>query len=264
MDSAVEAKLNRSTRIEIDGQTAALEKVGAKHGGTRAARAKAPDSISSIVLMEHSPAAGSTTSKQGGGVGEAKQGAPSSTADRTAPRTNNAQTTLGAETKISTGRSEMWKKAISLSPPPSEPHRGKSKPQSSSVSGGQVRRRGDARNESTITATPPTTLKTPAGAANTKLSDKFGQTVTRAKQIGGVIIRSKLLVAVLVFLSTALLLILLKPPMAQETPPDGDGAAITQRSWRKIMIWSSLACVFALILPYTCGRAATGDECTPR
>lgn len=263
MDSVVEAKVNRSTGIEIEGPTAALDKVGAKPGGTRAARAKATDSISSIVLMEHSPAAGSTTSKQGGGVGETKQGVPSSTADKTAaPRTKNAQTTLGPETKISTGRSEMWKKAISLSPPPSEPHKGKGKFQSSSVSGGQVRRRGDARNESTITAAPPT----PAGAANTKLSDKFGQTVTRAKQIGGVIIRSKLLVAVLVFLSTALLLILLNPPMAQETPPDGDGdgALIKQRSWRKIMIWSSLACVFALILPYTCGRAATGDECTPR
>ena len=244
MDSVVEAKLN------IDAQTPPVLKVDAKPGA-RGAHAKATNSLS-IVLMEH-PAAGSTTSKRGAhGGGSIIVAAPAAPVADAAPASRTKpKTTLGTETKISTGRSEMWKKAISLSPPPSlvQRQRGKEKGSSTVVSAREV-------PQSTTTKKP---------VADTKFADKFGTTVTRAKQIGGVIIQSKLLVAVLVFLSTALLLILLNPPMAQEIP-DGESAAINQRSWRKIMIWSSLACVFALILPYTCGRGgavtATGnDDC---
>ena len=55
-------------------------------------------------------------------------------------------------------------------------------------------------------------------------------------------------VASLVFLLTATLLCVLNPPMAQK--PSDNPAAPPVRSFQKILVWSSLASVFALLLPY--------------
>lgn len=95
-------------------------------------------------------------------------------------------------------------------------------------------------------------------AKTKKFSEKMVTTLTQAKKVGSVLIQSKILVSLLVFLCTALLLIFLNPPMAQQLDGDGrDGGGdvppVPIRSWRKIMVWSSIAAIFALVLPYACG-----------
>ena len=88
---------------------------------------------------------------------------------------------------------------------------------------------------------------------------KVTHTVSQMKTMSATVLQSRLLVSVLVFLSTILLLLFLNPPMAQELEPvdvdgDGDGAGEgrTRRSWTKIMVWASLAFVLALMLPSLC------------
>ena len=59
---------------------------------------------------------------------------------------------------------------------------------------------------------------------------------------------NKFAVSALVFLLTATLLVALNPPMAQK--PSDNPAAPPARSPQKILVWSSLAAVIALLLPY--------------
>lgn len=83
--------------------------------------------------------------------------------------------------------------------------------------------------------------------------------MSQMKTMSETVLQSRLVVSVLVFLSTILLLLFLNPPMAQELEPvdvdvdgNGDGIVRTRRSWTKIMVWASLAFVLALMLPSLC------------
>lgn len=73
----------------------------------------------------------------------------------------------------------------------------------------------------------------------------------QAKAIAGQIVQSKVLTALVVFLFTMLLLIVLNPPMAQETLSEEQKAAGKKagRSWKKIMVWSLLVLAITLIVP---------------
>jgi hypothetical protein len=71
------------------------------------------------------------------------------------------------------------------------------------------------------------------------------------EKIRGIVSRTisnKFAVAGLVFMITAILLIVINPPMAQTLA--GNTATPHERSVQKILVWSSLAGVIALILPY--------------
>ena len=93
-------------------------------------------------------------------------------------------------------------------------------------------------------------------AATTKpkptMTEKLMKTKEQAQKVCKTVIESKILVSIMVFLCTMLLLICLNPPMAQE-----QDSTTKQRSWKKIMVWSSLAMVLALLLPYTCKPVGT-------
>ena len=93
-------------------------------------------------------------------------------------------------------------------------------------------------------------------AATTKpkptMTEKLMKTKEQAQKVCKTMIESKILVSIMVFLCTMLLLICLNPPMAQE-----QDSTTKQRSWKKIMVWSSLAMVLALLLPYTCKPVGT-------
>lgn len=67
---------------------------------------------------------------------------------------------------------------------------------------------------------------------------------TQAKRGVGRVVQSKLLTALMVFLFTMVALLLANPPMARD-PHDP-----RQRSWKKMVIWSSLAFASALALPW--------------
>ena len=84
------------------------------------------------------------------------------------------------------------------------------------------------------------------------MTEKLIKTKEHAQKVCKTVIESKILVSIMVFLCTMLLLICLNPPMAQE-----QDSTTKQRSWKKIMVWSSLAMFLALLLPYTCKPAAT-------
>lgn len=107
-------------------------------------------------------------------------------------------------------------------------------------------------------AAPTTTAAEPAPAPT---ESKTKQLVNNAKAVCDKIMKSRILVSLVVFLTTTILLLVINPPMAQEpraadAPPDQRAA----RSWKKIMVWSTLAMLMALVLPYTCG-AGGGTSC---
>lgn len=82
------------------------------------------------------------------------------------------------------------------------------------------------------------------------------------KRASMTMLQSRILVAVLVFLSTIVLLLCLNPPMAQDVGGgggDGDdgGDGEARRSWSKIMVWASLTFVLALALPSLMPSAKT-------
>jgi hypothetical protein len=56
---------------------------------------------------------------------------------------------------------------------------------------------------------------------------------------------SKVVVVVFVFLFTFILLCAVNPPMAQSREEPGD----TSRSWKKIVGWSTVTALIALLLP---------------
>jgi hypothetical protein len=190
----------------------------------------------------------------------------------------------GGDGTTERGRSEMWKKAISAGavsealPSSSVLARAGGKPDTSQYQY-QERRRPSFSSPGSAAAAPsraPPVDASSVGAAvaavapvapvapvaepakTKKFSEKMVTTLTQAKKVGSVLIQSKILVSLLVFLCTALLLIFLNPPMAQQLDGDGrDGGGdvppVPIRSWRKIMVWSSIAAIFALVLPYACG-----------
>lgn len=93
----------------------------------------------------------------------------------------------------------------------------------------------------------------PAPVAKAVRSPTFQEKVTKtynqAQKVGCLIMESRLLVAILVFFMTMIMLLILNPPMAQELGEDG---IESRRSWKKIMVWSTLALVLAILLPLTC------------
>jgi hypothetical protein len=104
---------------------------------------------------------------------------------------------------------------------------------------------------------------TPKQDTHEKMKLKMGKTLEQAKKLGSTALQSKLVVSFFVFFLTMMLLICLNPPMARtseeimvENGETGVSSVeiITRRSWKKIVIWSSLTFVLALLLPYTCGK----------
>ncbi len=75
---------------------------------------------------------------------------------------------------------------------------------------------------------------------------------TQAKQMMQKVIDSKILVAVLVFMFTAVLLTILNPPIAQKSNDEKK-----TRSPGKILAWSSLTGLIAFVLPYAADLSKT-------
>lgn len=84
----------------------------------------------------------------------------------------------------------------------------------------------------------------------------------QVKKAATQIIQSKVLTALMVFLITVLLLVCINPPMAQQSVSEDERAAgvRAKRSWKKIMVWSLLICVLALVLPVAAGFLPTGSS----
>lgn len=101
-----------------------------------------------------------------------------------------------------------------------------------------------------------------AGAANaTGATATLEQVKAQARQVASRVIQSKVLTALIVFLFTILLLVVFNPPMAQQ-PSDPDDTSARRRSWKKIMVWSALVFVLALLLPAAasfCSSASQGQ-----
>lgn len=77
----------------------------------------------------------------------------------------------------------------------------------------------------------------------------------QAKQVAMKVIESKVLTALVVFLVTVLMLVCINPPMAQQqlTAEELQGGVQAARSWKKIMVWSLLVFVIALLMPLAAG-----------
>lgn len=78
-------------------------------------------------------------------------------------------------------------------------------------------------------------------------------------------LQSRLLVAVVVMLFTMALLLILNPPMAQQplSEVEKKSGKKCKRSWKKILLWSSLPASLALLLPFCFGKrdAANAPSC---
>lgn len=79
-------------------------------------------------------------------------------------------------------------------------------------------------------------------------SSEISITTDKVRALARRAMASKFAVAGLVFLVTCTMLCVINPPMAQQAATDP--AAPPVRSVKKILIWSSLATVMALLLPY--------------
>lgn len=77
-----------------------------------------------------------------------------------------------------------------------------------------------------------------------------------AKAVCDKVAQSRILVSLLVFLTTVILLLIINPPMAQEPASPGE---TPRRSWKKISVWSTIAMLLALILPFTSKTACLGS-----
>ncbi len=82
-----------------------------------------------------------------------------------------------------------------------------------------------------------------AAAATDGSIEKVKATAKRA-------MNNKFAVAGIVFMLTFVLLCVLAPPMAQNAASQDNPTAPPTRSWQKILVWSSLAAVVALLLPF--------------
>lgn len=79
---------------------------------------------------------------------------------------------------------------------------------------------------------------------------------TKAKDTVLNALQSRMLVAVVVMLFTMVLLLILNPPMAQQplSEMDKKTGKKSKRSWKKILLWSSLPAALALLLPFCFGK----------
>jgi hypothetical protein len=84
-------------------------------------------------------------------------------------------------------------------------------------------------------------------AAVTVLVVAEGGKAAQVKEKVAKAMQSRVLVALVVFVFTMVLLFAINPPMAQQ---EGDNKDATTRSWKKIAVWSTIAGLLALILPY--------------
>lgn len=128
----------------------------------------------------------------------------------------------------STSRAAMWAEALQSTHPPVHP----------SVGHG--------------TATPGAPPLLHGGDGNNTRVQAVKQ---QARQVATKVIESKLLTALVVFLVTILMLVCINPPMAQQqlSPEELQDGVQAARSWKKIMVWSLLVFVVALLLPVAAG-----------
>lgn len=136
-------------------------------------------------------------------------------------------------------RAAMWQEVLHAATPPhsSLTLRGGEDVPAPAAAGNN----GNNGNNNGTTGTPPTTAQTALKNAKA-VCDKMAQ--------------SRILVSLLVFLTTIILLLAINPPMAQTTPSEGESP---RRSWKKITVWSTIAMLLALILPYTSKSACLGS-----
>lgn len=88
----------------------------------------------------------------------------------------------------------------------------------------------------------------------------------QARQVAVKVIESKVLTALVVFLVTVLMLVCINPPMAQEalSPEELQQGVQAARSWKKIMVWSALVFVVALLLPVAAGYWRPAAQVSPQ
>lgn len=133
-------------------------------------------------------------------------------------------------------RDRMWDKALN-----------------STVGGGA-----ESKSSGAATPQPAAAPITPPVAPQPDVKAKMKQakdTVLKALQ-------SRMLVAVVVMLFTMVLLIALNPPMAQQPLSEADKQAgkKCKRSWKKILLWSSLPASLALLLPFCFGKRDAAQQ----
>ena len=184
-----------------------------------------------------STSSGSGSSRGGGGGGGAartydKKSRSSSVGRALGKRASDA---AAEGLAVDPSRAAMWQQVLHAPSPPNS---------------ARVHIHGGAAAPTTTTAAEPALAPT---------ESKTKQLVTNAKAVCDKIMKSRILVSLVVFLTTTILLLVINPPMAQEprapdAPPDQRAA----RSWKKIMVWSTLAMLMALVLPYTCGAGGGG------
>lgn len=131
-------------------------------------------------------------------------------------------------------RAAMWQEVLQAATPPQ------------STTGKRLEGGGDAAGAGDGTGAGP-------GGA-TKASAQAA--LNSAKAVCNKVAQSRILVSLLVFLTTVILLLVINPPMAQEPASPGESP---KRSWKKISVWSTIAMLLALILPYTTKSACLGS-----
>lgn len=105
-------------------------------------------------------------------------------------------------------------------------------------------------------ATPGAPPQLQTGGAAGKTWQQVQTVKQQARHVALKVIESKVLTALIVFLVTVLLLVCINPPMAQEalSPEELQQGVQAARSWKKIMVWSALVFVVALLLPVAAGH----------
>lgn len=157
--------------------------------------------------------------------------------------------------KAGESRERMWDKALHSTVGSREP------PSRVGVSGGDTK--GDTKD------TKPQLKPSEAGGEKKDDGKDAKAKLKQAKDTVLKALQSRLLVAVVVMLFTMMLLLILNPPMAQQPLCEADkkNGKKCKRSWKKILLWSSLPAALALLLPFCFGKrdahagAATPQSC---
>jgi hypothetical protein len=113
--------------------------------------------------------------------------------------------------------------------------------------------------------TPPSSgTATPPQAEAAVVSQDSKAKLKQAKDTVLKALQSRMLVAVVVMLFTMVLLIALNPPMAQQPLSEADkkDGKKCKRSWKKILLWSSLPAALALLLPFCFGKRDASNQGT--
>lgn len=146
---------------------------------------------------------------------------------RTKSRTKTGS--VAPATQGSSSRAAMWAEALHSTHPPAP------------TSGGN--------------ATPGAPPQVGGGETNGSKWQQVQTVKQQARRVAVKVIESKVLTALVVFLATVLMLVCINPPMAQEelSAEELQEGVQAARSWKKIMVWSALVFVVALLLPVVAG-----------